>query len=129
MKHGVAMSKDLGDDWSAEAHLPAEAAEPWTEIWVCVDCYLAHSYPNEHAGIEQERGFLMGLARGTRPMPWALYPSDMKVGQITDNTAFPELDRDPDERAIRDYSTSRCDGCGTTLAGARWRMADWGDGS
>lgn len=39
----------------------------------------------------------------------------------TDNTNS----NDDDDSGIKDFSSSRCECCGTTLAGTRYRMAIW----
>jgi hypothetical protein len=86
-------------------------------IWVCTDCYFEHHYPGEN--VEQRDS--------NSPPPWSLY-TDLAAGEITDWTSDPSdenYDAGGDPEHVDEFSKSRCDGCGTSQWGARFRMADW----
>lgn len=77
------------------------------EIWVCVDCFFEHHTPGETE-----------LPEGVTP--WSLYP-DALMGDITD-WSDPNNETGDDPGTI-DFSSRRCDGCDSHLAGTRHRFA------
>jgi hypothetical protein len=73
------------------------------EAWLCLDCMLS-----------RETGQLMEPLKHSQPTPLSLM----------DNAA--DLTRDHDRHeGVREYSDTRCAGCGSTLPGFRYRYADW----
>lgn len=90
------------------------------DIWVCVDCYFAHHYgAHEHDGqwfagesdTPADREPLALLSTVAKYVsPWA---------DVTDNT-----DSETGE-GIDPFSSSACEGCGSPLGGARYRLAVW----
>lgn len=87
-----------------------------TLYWVCVDCYFAHHGFNEH-----ERGEDYPAETLSR------IPTDADVssGMMRDEHAD---DCDPEDECdceTQDFSSSWCDGCGSTLAGSRHALTIW----
>jgi hypothetical protein len=67
------------------------------EVYVCTNCYMDHHE---------------GRAMADTSVDW------------TDNNSDPE-DETGDTRMTKDFSSMPCGCCGTTVAGARHRMAIW----
>lgn len=90
-------------------------------IWVCYDCAAMHA-----------NGELGDDSYTPDREPWNLLPdADIAAGLSDDEH---ECGIDPDLRGhvecdceIRDFDTSRCDGCGTTLGGSRHAHAVFDD--
>lgn len=83
----------------------ATATEP-EEVWLCVDCTVLHE--NDEAPAWQPEG---------EPAPLAL---------ISDRTSITcNWDANDDDKGIRDFSHAQCEGCGSYLAGTRYRYAQW----
>lgn len=82
-------------------------------IWVCVDCYLTHHGYDEH-----ELGYKPDSE------PWALWT---EVADITSGGACdcPEGEDEDLECDHVTFSWIACDGCGSTLGGAREAMTYW----
>lgn len=87
----------------------------YAAIEVCEDCYFAHHY-----GAHQHEGQWYAGESDT--------PADRKplgliadTAQVTDHT---DCNADEDT-GITEFSWSRCDGCGSTLGGSRYRLAVW----
>jgi len=88
-------------------------------IWVCVDCAVMHA--------NGETGEL----DPTQPEPWALYGANSESYDITYGITLDEhectLEEAPecDECGHLTFSKSQCEGCGSTLAGAREAFTVW----
>jgi len=96
----------------------ARLTVPNGPIWVCVDC-----------AIMEANGELLPDRDQSQPAPWSLW-ADEPAGSVTLGgaehgdwctlEAAGECDCDH-----IDFSTSRCDGCGSSLAGAREAATYW----
>ncbi len=82
------------------------------DITVCVDCYFAHHY----GAVKDEQGQWFA---GESDTPCDREPLNLcsMDDELADNT-----DSETGE-GIQDFSWSSCDGCGSTLGGARYRLA------
>ncbi len=82
------------------------------DAWVCVDCYFAHHYgAHEHDG---------EWFAGDSYTPADREPLGKLAGcELADNT------NSETEEGMDTFSRSPCDGCGSTLGGARYRLAVW----
>lgn len=97
------------------------ARQPQGIIWVCTDCLHTEANGEELPDRDPEQ-----------PEPWALDPGgDVTLG-ILNEEHDPECD--PQERAEngcgcdhREFSWSRCEGCGSTLGGERFAYTYWAE--
>ena len=99
-------------------------------LWVCVDCYHAY-HEGDYTPTDQAT-------------PWSLFDltdgaptigSQVTAGRMLGDGDCPHRADDPDDAAAvqdhaeecehRTFSTSRCDGCGSHLAGDRHAMTQW----
>lgn len=122
-------------------------------VWVCTDCYFAHHYGiHEHPdqpGIwyagdtdtPADRKPLSDIEPGRELTDWTdsnlweqVFSYQIEQLPLTrlDNLTEAEieelsalLDRLHQGSGIHEFSTSACDGCGTPLHGARYRLALW----
>lgn len=104
--------------------------ERLSDVWVCVDCYFAHHYgATEHDG---------QWFAGESDTPCDREPlADLDGYEVSDHTCSdhegdywsddpcPHCGEAGDENGIDEFSWRRCDGCGSTLGGARYRLAVW----
>lgn len=90
------MSDDYGDDYG-----PA---------WVCVDCYFAHHY-----GMSEHEGQWFAGESDT--------PADRKPLALLDEFELADNTESETGEGMDEFSWSSCDGCGSTLGGARYRLA------
>ena len=70
------------------------------ELWVCVDCYFTHHGVNETVAPDRE--------------PLSLVENAAALTDWTDSETGEGIDA---------FSWSSCDGCGSTLGGDRFRLA------
>ena len=84
----------------------------YSDVWVCVDCYVSHHYgAHEHEG---------EWFAGDGDSPCDGEPLTLLADfHLADNTDAETGD------GIDGFSWSRCDGCGSTLGGSRYRLAVW----
>lgn len=105
------------DDWVANDRPARPPAEHLTgfdyHAWVCVDCYFVHHYGYEADNIDEN-----GLIRETGLKAMGRL-DDVHPFRVTDNT-----DSETGE-GIEEFSWRNCAGCGSTLGGARYRLAIW----
>ena len=82
------------------------------DVWVCVDCYFGYHY-----GFRQVDD---AWYSGDSDSPCDREPLTLLAAfDLADNTdANSETDT-----GIDDFSWSRCQGCGSTLGGSRYRLA------
>lgn len=98
------------------------------DAWVCTDCYFAHHGQDENAGQAPPRPPL-ALLDGYEITDNTC--SDHYVGNVEDSDgnnvtlACIHCGSDDEDSGERVFSWSRCDGCGSTLGGARHRLAIW----
>lgn len=85
------------------------AANKYTDAWVCVDCYFAHHYGmTEHGG---------EWFAGESDTPADREPLALLRGfGLGDGTGENGEGSDT-------FSWRRCDGCGSSLGGTRYRLA------
>jgi hypothetical protein len=90
---------DLLDLDTASAPTPIEA-------WLCLDCMLS-----------RETGETLEPLSPHGPTPLSLMenPADLTA----------DFDSEESDEGIRVFDDTACAGCGSTLAGHRWRSADW----
>ena len=81
-----------------------------TTIEVCTDCYFAHHY-----GVTEDDGqWFAGDSDGA---------CDRKPLGLLDDTAWIADSTDSDTgEGFTEFSWSRCEGCGSTLGGARYSL-------
>jgi ribosomal protein L37AE/L43A len=115
------------------------ATREHSDAWVCTDCYMTHTNgASEHDG----QWFVDGSDTPTDREPLARF-GDSEVADNTcsnhsvvdvydadgdrtgDTTACPHCEHDGHENGIDDFSWRSCEGCGSTLGGARYRLAVW----
>ncbi len=85
-------------------------SEDYGEAWVCTDCYFAHHYgAHEHEG--QWFAGESDTAADREPL------CKLEGYELADNT-----DSETGE-GMDEFSWRSCDGCGSTLGGARYRLA------
>lgn len=105
------------------------------DVMVCVDCYFAHHYGyHEHEG---------KFYAGESDTPADCEPlSDLQGCELADNTCSnhelvkvgedefgddlvkcDDCGSDDEFNGIDEFSMNRCDGCGSWLGGARYRLA------
>jgi len=87
--------------------------------WVCTDCMVA-----------RENDEWPEMQDDDTPWPWSLFteaewgervtPGPVVTNWITRDDVTNEIAEGFDE-----FSPARCSGCGQTLAGSRWRYAEW----
>lgn len=87
------------------------AQREYATVWVCVDCYIAHHY-----GVTEHKGkFYAGESDAPADNePLGLLGVDVEVADKADP-----------ESGIAEFSWHRCEGCGSMLGGARYRLAVW----
>ena len=86
-------------------------ARNYSDVWVCVDCYVAHSY----GATEVDGKWYVGDDRETpahREPLWRLEGSE-----TADNTNSETGD------GIDTFSWEWCEGCDSNLGGSRYRLA------
>lgn len=74
-----------------------------TEAWVCLDCYWMHHY---------------GRSASDDPA----YVPDRRPLSLITSEAWDFTDSETGD-GIADFSWSPCEGCGSNLGGARYRLA------
>lgn len=87
------------------------------ELWVCVDCYFAHHYgAHEHDG---------AWFAGESDTPSDREPLGRCHGlELTDDAYGADYDgTDGSGEGYDGFAMTSCDGCGSTLGGARYRMS------
>lgn len=83
------------------------------EVWVCIDCYIAHHY----GAVESDGAWFAGDSDTPCDRePLTLIDQDAEVTDWTDSETGEGED---------DFSWSTCEGCGSTLGGSRYRLAVW----
>jgi hypothetical protein len=105
----LAFQREIGWPWMTETQ--KRAPRDYADIWVCVDCYFAHHYgAHEHEG-----QWYAGESD---------IPSDRKpLGMIDDERHLADNTDSETGEGIDSFSMSRCDGCGSSLGGERYRLA------
>ena len=111
-------------------------AEYWDgDLWVCVDCYFAHHYgAHEHdgqwyAGEDDSPCDREPLGRVADCELADNTCSDHELVKIGEDEFGDDLMECPHcegtdyESGMDDFSWSQCDGCGSYLGGARYRLA------
>lgn len=110
-----------------------------TDAWVCEDCYFAHHYGrHEHEGqwyagesdtpaAHEPLGFLDDYELTDHTCSNHRYGQDDETVEDSYEYVTPCecCGSTDDEDGKRDFSWSRCDGCGSHLGGARHRLALW----
>jgi ribosomal protein L37AE/L43A len=99
----------------------------YADIWVCTDCHFAHHY----GATEVDGQWYAGESDSPADRePLALIGDEYVVADNTcsdhegdDETACEHCGQEGYEDGIQDFSWSRCDGCGSTLGGSRYRLA------
>jgi ribosomal protein L37AE/L43A len=112
----------------------------YADVWVCTDCYFAHHYgASEHDGKWYANESDSPCESGE---PLRLLDNYETSDNTCSNHSVEDLyDEDGDrtgetsacedcgqtdyETGIEDFSWRRCDGCGSTLGGSRYRLAIW----
>jgi hypothetical protein len=127
-----------------------DSPSTYSDLWVCTDCHFAHHY-GFTAMVRDESGQLWGPfssedradMAGTE-FVWFAGESDEPADreplgrvhdrELADNTCSnhdvetgpcPSCDGVDYEDGIEAFSWSTCQGCGSTLGGARYRLAGW----
>lgn len=98
----------------------------YATAWVCEDCYFAHHY----GFTEHEGEFFAGesdIASDREPLALLdgceLADNTCSNHDGTDDSDCSHCDQDGYEDGIDTFSMSACDGCGSGLGGARYRLA------
>ena len=102
-------------------------------IWVCHDCYFAHHYgAHEHEGewyagesdTPSDREPLGLIPDGPTVTDWTCSDHNGESDRWDDGgTPCTHCGQADDEDGEQSFSSSRCDGCGSTLGGSRYRLA------
>lgn len=121
-----------------------------TEYSVCVDCYISYhygyravdaaedyaiGYPGDDTGLADGLWWVGESDQVTDREPLHRVPSGMFLHDDTCSNHYYGQDEADDEcdqcgrpaddgTGIDTFSWSRCDGCGSTLGGSRYRMTD-----
>jgi hypothetical protein len=83
-------------------------------VWVCTDCYFAHHYgAHEHEG---------AWYAGDSDTPANREPLALLVGKGQPGYLFDNTNSETGE-GIDEFSRDRCDGCGSSLGGSRYRLS------
>jgi hypothetical protein len=86
--------------------------------WVCDDCAFA-----------RENDEWPEMQDDDTPWPWSLFTEAEWGHRVAPSNVSNWVTRDDvtDQviEGFQDFATSACKGCGTTLAGSRWRYAVW----
>jgi hypothetical protein len=81
--------------------------------WVCEDCYFAHHYGSNR---NPDTGEWFAGESDT--------PADREPLRLVPGTVDLDDDVDPETgNGIYTFSSARCEGCGSNLAGSRYRLA------
>jgi len=97
-----------------ETETPAPALalqEPVSQLWVCTDCMIG----NVNEGETLEYVSFTGNA----------FPCETSPNFTADMEDLPREEWAEDGNGIHDFSWDACEGCGSTLGGARYRFAVW----
>jgi len=86
------------------------ATAPIAQLWVCADCMIGNVNEGEH---------LYYKVNG------ATFDADTTPNFDVDVDELPREEWPEDGNGIHDFSWSACEGCGSTLGGARYRFAVW----
>lgn len=98
--------------------------KPLDTIWVCVDCYMAHNGVLEEQDPTPDCEPLGLIEEGydlTAGMLWEEHSEDCLYRTMGGNVPG---DYECDCEHIT-FSSSRCEGCGSTLGGAREALTLW----
>ena len=97
-----------------------------SDAWVCVDCYFAHHY-----GAHQDDDGLWYAGEDDEPVggSYLIQQGDRShnrepLAQLDGYNLSDNTDSETGE-GIDDFSWGACPGCGSTLGGARYRLAVW----
>ncbi len=96
----------------------------YSDLWVCVDCY------QEFHGIEpstEERTDGLSLWDDIKG-PWHLTDNVCANHNGTPDTSCDYCGQSDYDDGMTTFSMASCDGCGSTLGGARYRLAYWPKG-
>ena len=86
-------------------------ADARVTLWVCTDCYFAHHYGyHEHDG---------SWFSGESDTPADRQP----LGELNCDADLSDWTDAETGEGLEEFSWSSCDGCGSTLGGARYRLA------
>jgi hypothetical protein len=90
-----------------------------SDAWVCVDCYFAHHGADESdAPTDREPLSLIDDGAEVTDNTCSSHDGD-------DETACEYCGQTDYENGIQEFSWRSCEGCGSTLGGARYRLAVW----
>lgn len=117
------------------------ASTDYGTVWVCWDCYYTHHYgarlhdgqwyvgdsdsPSDRVPLGQVDGFTIHDATCSDHIVDHLYDADGdRTGDYTD---CPNCGSNDMENGLDEFSWRNCEGCGSRLGGARYRLSLWKD--
>jgi hypothetical protein len=122
--------------------------ERYGDVWVCTDCYFAHHYGTRYEAVPDASGetvMMWFVGESDRPCEAGEPLSKLDGFEVTDHTCSdhyygqdPQEDDDGEftepceqcggtdrEDGLIEFSWRACQGCGSHLGGARYRLALW----
>jgi len=83
----------------------------YANVYVCTDCYFAHHY----GAVEVDGEWFAGESDS---------PCDREpLSRLADCDSLADNTDSETGEGLQDFSWSQCEGCGSTLGGARYRLA------
>lgn len=99
-------------------------------VWVCVDCYFAHEGVSSDERGEDYPADVLSLISDSADVTSGLlaeeHAEDCPVFPVLADGSRGGFNGSAEcECECRDFSWSRCDGCGSTLGGSRHALTVW----